>query len=158
MYYLKRAGGIDSERGSYRAIRVMRNGEILEQIDLYQFIKSASIARFNFKDGDVIFVENQKSTVNVTGAVRNPFRFEFEGQTITGKDIIEFAKPYAKASHVGIMGTRNQAPYSTYMDIQNFAQFEVKDGDKLIFNDDLRAEMLDIQLKGSYLGPSLCRQ
>ncbi|MDN3683982.1 hypothetical protein QW180_08570 [Vibrio sinaloensis] len=32
--------------------------------------------------------------------------------------------------------------------------FELEDGDKVIFNDDLHAQVIDVQVSGSYLGPS----
>ncbi|MDG2391885.1 MAG: polysaccharide biosynthesis/export family protein, partial [Thalassotalea sp.] len=37
LYFLKRAGGIDAERGSYRKINVVRNGKKIVTIDLYDF-------------------------------------------------------------------------------------------------------------------------
>ncbi len=154
LYFLKRAGGIDSERGSYRSIRIVRNGKTLQQNDLYQFLQLGELKSFNFKDGDVLFVDSQKPTVSVTGTVKNPFKFELMADTITGSDMLALAKPYAKVSHVGIMGTRDNGPFSTYLDMNTFKTFEVKDGDQLIFNDDLRAQILDVQVSGSYLGPS----
>lgn len=40
------------------------------------------------------------------------------------------------------------------MTYQDFQSFELKDGDKVIFNDDLHAQVIDVQISGSYLGPS----
>lgn len=60
LYYLKRAGGIDSERGSYRSIKVLRDDKVIQNIDLYDFILSGYLPKFNFKDNDVILVERQK--------------------------------------------------------------------------------------------------
>jgi hypothetical protein len=40
------------------------------------------------------------------------------------------------------------------MDYQQFLKFELQDGDKVIFNDDQRADVIDIQVSGSYQGPS----
>ncbi|MEZ8144299.1 sugar transporter [Enterovibrio norvegicus FF-454] len=154
LYFLKRAGGIDSERGSYRSIRVMRQGDTVAQVDLYAFMREGTLKNINFKDGDVIFVEQQKPTISVSGTVKNPFRFEIETNEIDGSSLVELAKPYAKVSHVGVMGTRENGPFSTYLTMETFRSYTLKDGDKLIFNDDLRAQILDIQISGSYLGPS----
>lgn len=154
LYFLKRAGGIDSERGSYRSIRVIRQGKTISTVDLYDFMRAGKLKSQNFKDGDVIFVDSQKPTVSVSGKVKNPFRFEVEQPEVLGREIIALSKPYAKVSHVGVIGTREEGPFSTYLTIQEFNSFKVRDGDKLIFNDDLRAQVLDIQIAGSYLGPS----
>ena len=154
LYYLKRAGGIDSERGSYRAIKVLRNNKVIQNIDLYDFILSGYLPKFNFKDNDVILVERQKATVVVSGSVRAPFRFEFKDNQATGEQLAKFALPLAKVSHVGIVGDRTTGPFSVYLPYNEFKSFTLKDGDRLIFNDDIRAQVLDIQVAGSYLGPS----
>lgn len=154
LYYLKRAGGIDSERGSYRSIKVLRNNKVIQNIDLYDFILSGYLPKFNFKDNDVILVERQKATVVVSGSVRAPFRFEFLNNQATGEQLAKFALPLAKVSHVGVVGDRAEGPFSVYLPYSEFKNFELKDGDRLIFNDDIRAQVIDIQVDGSYLGPS----
>ena len=154
LYYLKRAGGIDSERGSYRSIKVLRDDKVIQNIDLYDFILNGYLPKFNFKDNDVILVERQKATVVVSGSVRAPFRFEFKENHATGEQLAEFALPLAKVSHVGIVGDRVDGPFSVYLPYGEFKNFTLKDGDRLIFNDDIRAQVLDIQIDGSYLGPS----
>ena len=154
LYYLKRAGGIDSERGSYRSIKVLRDDKVIQNIDLYDFILSGYLPKFNFKDNDVILVERQKATVVVSGSVRAPFRFEFNDNQATGEQLAKFALPLAKVSHVGIVGDRKTGPFSVYLPYNEFKSFTLKDGDRLIFNDDIRAQVLDIQVAGSYLGPS----
>ncbi|QBF81882.1 polysaccharide export protein [Shewanella maritima] len=154
LYYLKRAGGIDSERGSYRSVKVLRNNEVIKEIDLYDFVLGGYLPRFNFKDGDVILVERQQATILVTGSVRNPFRFELDKDESIGTDLIKIARPYAKVSHVGVVGDRADGPFSIYVPFAEFAQFQLKDGDRVFFNDDIRAQIFDIQVAGSYLGPS----
>ena len=154
LYYLKRAGGIDSERGSYRSIKVLRNNKVIQNIDLYDFILTGYLPKFNFKDNDVILVERQKATVVVSGSVRAPFRFEFLQSHATGEQLAKFALPLAKVSHVGVVGDRADGPFSVYLPYNEFKSFELKDGDRLIFNDDIRAQVIDIQIDGSYLGPS----
>ncbi|GGP85148.1 polysaccharide biosynthesis/export family protein [Shewanella ulleungensis] len=154
LYYLKRAGGIDSERGSYRSIKVLRQNQVVQEIDLYDFMLKGFLPKFNFKDNDVILVERQKATVVVSGSVRNPFRFEFTGNQSNGQQLAKFALPLAKVSHVGIVGDRNDGPFSVYLPYRDFQTFNLRDGDRVIFNDDIRAQVFDIQISGSYLGPS----
>jgi protein involved in polysaccharide export with SLBB domain len=154
LYYLNRAGGIDSERGSYREIKVIRNNKIIETIDLYEFIQTGTIPKVNFKDGDVILVTPQKSAITVSGGVRNPFRFELKNENVNGLQLVKLSRPLAKISHVGVVGNRITGPLSKYMPYQNFLNFKLADGDKIFFNDDLHAQIIDVQIAGSYLGPS----
>ncbi len=154
LYFLKRAGGIDSERGSYRAIEVIREQESVLTIDLYDFVQSGLMPDFNFKDGDVILVKPQKAAITVAGGVRNPFRFELVNPVSKGEQLIKYARPLAKVSHVGVVGNRAQGPISIYMPVKEFHDFELFDGDKVMFNDDLHAQIIDVQLSGSYEGPS----
>ncbi|MGF1774974.1 polysaccharide export protein [Vibrio wakamikoensis] len=154
LYYLKRAGGIDSERGSYREIKVLRNKKVIATVDLYEFIRTGELPKMSFKDGDVILVKPQKSAVVVAGGARNPFRFELDGDSALGSQLSDYARPLAKISHVGIVGNRASGPFSRYLTYKDFLTFEVQDGDKVFYNDDLHAQVMDIQVMGSYLGPS----
>ncbi|WP_253919558.1 polysaccharide biosynthesis/export family protein [Vibrio europaeus] len=154
LYYLKRAGGIDPARGSYREIQVKRDGEIVESIDLYEFIRTGLMPKVNFKDGDVILVTPQKVAVTVAGGVRNPFRFELIEDVTAGGKLTGYARPLAKVSHVGVIGNRPSGPFSLYMPYDKFLGFELEDGDKVMFNDDIHAQVIDVQVMGSYLGPS----
>ncbi|WP_082897239.1 polysaccharide biosynthesis/export family protein [Thalassotalea crassostreae] len=154
LYFLKRAGGIDSERGSYRKIDILRKGKVIESIDLYDFIRNGNMPVVNFKDKDVILVQPQGATVVVTAGAKNPFRFEFDKAKSTGQELISFAKPLSKISHVGVIGNRSSGPFSTYLPISEFYNILLEDGDKLFFNDDWDAQVLDIKLEGSFIGPS----
>ncbi len=154
LYYLKRAGGIDPERGSYREITILRDGELVLNIDLYEFFRTGKMPSINFKDGDVILVQPQKAAITVSGGVRNPFRFELKEKITRGATLAEYSRPLAKVSHVGIIGNRDTGPFSLYMPYSDFKTFNLQDGDKVIFNDDLHAQVIDVKINGSYLGPS----
>jgi protein involved in polysaccharide export with SLBB domain len=154
LYFLKRAGGIDSERGSYRQIQIIRDNKILAEADLYNFVQTGSLPQITFQDKDVILVKPQKAAITVSGNVRNPFRFELIKDISSGKEISDYAMPLAKISHVGVYGNRNTGPFSVYLEYKDFLEFKLKDGDSVIFNDDLHAQVIDVQVSGSYLGPS----
>ena len=143
LYFLKRAGGIDSERGSYRQIKVLRQGKLIQQVDLYQFMQQGLLPKLALKDQDVILVEPQGPMINVAGKVRNPFRFELKKSDTQGSELVDYARPLAKVSHVGIIGDRPTGPFSVYLPYNDFSQFQLKDGDKVLFNDDLHAQVYD---------------
>jgi protein involved in polysaccharide export with SLBB domain len=154
LFYLKRAGGIDPYRGSYRNIKVLRNQNIVLDYDLYDFLKEGKLASFSFKDQDVILVQEQGAMVTVEGAARYPFRFELLQEKNSGTDLIYYSRPLEKTSHVAITGNRNTSPISVYLPIEEFNDFSMVDGDIVLFNDDIRPQVISIQISGSYLGPS----
>ncbi|MFT7315619.1 MAG: protein involved in polysaccharide export with SLBB domain [Paraglaciecola sp.] len=154
LFYLKRAGGIDPYRGSYRNIKVLRNQQVVLDYDLYDFLKEGKLAGFSFKDEDVILVKEQGAMVTVEGAARYPFRFELLQEKASGDDLIYYSRPLEKTSHVAITGNRNSGPISVYLPIDEFDEFKMVDGDVVLFNDDLRPQVISIQISGSYLGPS----
>ncbi|PIF20679.1 protein involved in polysaccharide export, contains SLBB domain of the beta-grasp fold [Candidatus Pantoea floridensis] len=154
LYYLKRAGGIDPDRGSYRQIKVIRHNRVIRQIDLYEFMQQGKMPKLSLKDQDVILVEPQGPMINVAGKVRNPFRFELKENDTLGSELIDYALPLAKVSHVGVIGTRSSGPFSVYLPYKDFAHIQLNDGDKVLFNDDMHAQVYDVQVSGSYQGPS----
>ena len=154
LYFLKRAGGIDSERGSYRQIKILRQNQVIQQIDLYEFMQRGKMPKLSLKDQDVILVEPQGPMINVAGKVRNPFRFELKQRNTLGSELIDYALPLAKVSHVGVIGDRASGPFSIYLPYKDFARVQLKDGDKVLFNDDMHAQVYDVQISGSYMGPS----
>lgn len=154
LYFLKRAGGIDSDRGSYRHIKVLRQNRVIQQIDLYEFMQQGKMLKLSLKDQDVILVEPQGPMINVAGKVRNPFRFELKNSTALGSELIDYALPLAKVSHVGVIGDRASGPFSVYMPYKDFDRIQLSDGDKVLFNDDMHAQVYDVQVMGSYRGPS----
>lgn len=154
LYFLKRAGGIDSDRGSYRHIKVLRQNRIIQEIDLYAFMQHGKMPSLSLKDQDVILVEPQGPMINVAGKVRNPFRFELKNSTALGSELVDYALPLAKVSHVGVIGDRSTGPFSVYMPYKDFDRIQLSDGDKVLFNDDMHAQVYDVQIMGSYRGPS----
>jgi protein involved in polysaccharide export with SLBB domain len=154
LFYLKRAGGIDPYRGSYRNIKVLRNQQLVLDYDLYDFLKEGKLASFSFKDEDVILVQEQGAMITVEGAARYPFRFELLQHKTSGSDLVYYSRPLEKTSHVAITGNRNSGSISVYLPIEEFDEFNMVDGDVVLFNDDIRPQVISIQISGSYLGPS----
>ncbi|NCP65634.1 MAG: polysaccharide export protein [Paraglaciecola sp.] len=154
LYFLKRAGGIDPVRGSYRNVSLLRAGKTIQTFDLYKFVREGYLDSVSFQDGDVLLVSEQGAVVTVEGSARYPLKFELDPDKTLGQDLIYYARPLAKVSHVGIVGDRKSGPVAVYIPIENFSTFLLGDGDVVTFNDDLRPEVISISVSGSYVGPS----
>ncbi len=84
------AGGV-SDIGSLRDVKVLRGGEVVIEGDMYDFLLTGDNSMdITLRDGDMIRVEPLKGSVQITGNVRRPMRYETkEGETIA--DLIEMA-------------------------------------------------------------------
>ena len=91
LHALVMAGGIDNQ-GSYREIKLIRNNETIEILDIYDYLiygNSSNLARL--RSGDLIFVERSKNIVSVNGAVKRPMIYELKDSE-TFDDLLNFAK------------------------------------------------------------------
>ena len=107
--YLDRAGGVDPERGSYIDIQIRRNGSLVQQVNLYDFLLAGKLQPFAFQDGDVITVAPQKKTFQVSGQVQNAYTFEFNVSDLTIGDVLSVANPAANATNVSITRSAGRA-------------------------------------------------
>lgn len=156
--FLQRAGGIDPARGSYRRVRVLRNGEVIARADLYDFLREGVLPRLSFRNGDAVVVEEQGPIVSVTGDARAPFTFELAGPTGQGGELMLFARPQPGATHVAVVGVRDGAPISHYMPLDEFSAFTLMDGDRVQFESDSRAANVMVRVEGAHGGPSVFTQ
>ena len=92
------AGGVDTT-GSLRNIKVYRDGNLLETIDLYQIIHGGKFNKqIRLLDQDIIFVPPRNSKVIANGGVLSPGYFELL-KSETALDLINFSGGFsAKAS------------------------------------------------------------
>ena len=155
LYFLDSAGGVDSERGSYRTIEVLRDNKIIAETDLYAFLMEGRLPVLQFQDGDTIFVRSKADTISVDGEVRNRNRFEMvsDGE-YRGKDIMAFATPSTFATHVSVIGFRTGQRFARYMAIGDFDEFPLSNGDRVTFKSDTAEDMIVVEIEGEFEGQS----
>jgi protein involved in polysaccharide export with SLBB domain len=84
------AGG-PSENGSMRNIKLMRNGEAIALVDLYEFLlKGDNSPDVKLESGDAVFVPVAGSRVAVRGRVKRPAWYELKGGE-RAMDLLELA-------------------------------------------------------------------
>ena len=154
LYYLKRAGGIDFQRGSFRKIDIVRNGDVIASADLYAFFRNGELPEISFKDGDTILVNPIGNTIVVETGARNSFTFEFSEEELTGKVVNYFARPGEVASHASVSGVRNNKQFARYLSIEEFAELPLKAGDTVEYVADNEAQIYRINVAGAFSGAS----
>ncbi|MFQ5608520.1 MAG: SLBB domain-containing protein, partial [Candidatus Zixiibacteriota bacterium] len=87
---LYQAGG-PTERGSLRHIKLLRDGTLLRQIDLYDLLlRGDNSLDITLRSGDAVFVPVVKAQASVTGEVKRPAIYELLGDE-TVADLLELA-------------------------------------------------------------------
>lgn len=154
LYYLAAAGGIDPKAGSYRHVSVLRGGQEIARVDLYDFMLNGRMPDIQFADNDTVVVAPQGPTVAVHGDVRNSYLFEVAPEVTTGAQIAAVAGPAASVSHVAVSGLRDGQPYNAYVPVDQFAGLRVQDGDNYTFQTDRVEQSIFVTVSGHSGGPS----
>ncbi|MDP1370049.1 polysaccharide biosynthesis/export family protein [Acinetobacter lwoffii] len=150
--YLDRAGGVDPERGSYIDIKVMRNGQTIQQVDLYDFLLQGQIRPFSFRDGDVIVVGQRTHTFNVSGEVYNQHDFEFNSPAVSLAQALAFAKLKPGATNVSIQRRQGSEYRSEYHSLNDAYNVMVEDGDVVTVTADRYAGTIQVRVDGAHNG------
>jgi protein involved in polysaccharide export with SLBB domain len=153
--FISRAGGVDPSRGSYRDIELERGNNIIDHIDLYNFLLTGTPFPTVLQNGDTIIVGRQEAMVAVGGSVRNNYLFEVPDPETAGQEILNLAQPLPSATNVLITGTRGGTPFSTYVSLGALPNTPIFDQDQLTFVADIPAPLITVQVEGSRIGPSV---
>ena len=136
---LYQAGG-PNERGSMRSIKLLRGGQNITDIDLYDFlIKGDNSSDTRLKSGDTIFVPIVGAQISVSGEIKRPAIYELLGGETAAEvlDLAGDATAMAYLSHVTLKRTTSaDEPHLLDLnldlnDSENMADFEILDGDKI---------------------------
>jgi len=154
--FLVRAGGIDPGRGSFREIAVNRGGRTVVTVDLYRFLLQGNLPVLRLQEGDTIVVGRQRAMIGADGAVRNNYLFESTSRAaLTGRDLIELARPLPAATNAVVRGVRSSQPFTRYMPLAELAQQTLQDQDTVTFVADVAARTIRVTVEGSRLYPSV---
>lgn len=77
--------------GSLRTIRVIRNGEVIQTVDMYDYLlQGYSTDPVQLQSNDYIFIPPRQETVAIRGAVKRPAFYELR-EDETFQDLLNFA-------------------------------------------------------------------
>ena len=151
------AGGVN-EIGSLRNIQVVRNGENIATVDVYDFIMKGKVQDdIRLQEGDVVIVPPYEALVKITGKVKRPMRYEMKKDE-TVNTLLKYAGYFAADGYKGSLSIVRQAgrEYSICtVDEKDYSVFKIKDGDVVT-----AAAMLDrftnkLEIKGAVYRPGM---
>jgi protein involved in polysaccharide export with SLBB domain len=150
LFFLDRAGGIDSERGSYLNVKVLRGGQVYKEINLYDFVIDGYLPQFQFSDGDTVVVSAVTAQVGVQGDAQNPYLFEFDAESATVADILALARPYPQATHVRINRNDREKVEVEYIEIDKAENAQLRPGDVLELISDKKQGTISVRVEGEH--------
>lgn len=127
------SSGGPTENGSLRDIRVLRNGQQIATLDVYDFLMRGSLKNnITLQDQDVIYIPPYLSRVELIGQVKRPALFETKpGETF--QQLLNYAGGFTEnAYQARIKVVKNTGVERRIEDLlaSQFDQYEPQSGDK----------------------------
>lgn len=154
LVYLDQAGGVDPDTGSYRHVTVLRGGQPIAELDLYDFLIRGQLATPQFEDGDVVLVGRRGPTVEVHPNGLAPVLVELIGPEASGADVLGVVVPGPRVDSVTVRGAREGLPTVRTFAVESFGTIRLRDGDVVAFRQDLQPDYVVVRLEGEFLGPA----
>lgn len=152
--YIDRAGGINSQTGSYREILIKRKGAIVKRIDLYRFITQGELPELILENNDVILVNNKQIAVSAYGLIKKPASYEFVKDSCTGSDLLALSGVEANVTHVQVSGIVNGKNFNRYLSLEDFRTYRFHPDDRVMFVSDSQNNTLVASVIGPITGKS----
>lgn len=153
LHALVMAGGIN-DYGSYRDIKVKRNGETIQTLDIYDYlIFGNSYFHKRLQSGDFIFVEKAQNIVSIDGAVKRPMLYELKLNENLGQALY-FAnglRPDADVSKIFVDSlSEGKIQRTKILNIEDLNNIKSKDRDTINIGD---FRLRRVILKGAVKNP-----
>ncbi len=150
------AAGGPSAKGTYRAIQVIRNNQVIHTVDTYDFLtKGVQTDNVRLEEGDVIHIPVFGRHVSVEGLVNNPGTFEpKEGETLA--DVLAFAgdfAPEAYTAHVKVLQLTDRERSVADIPASDFDRYTPRNGDQYIVEEILDRYSNRVEIEGAVFRP-----
>ncbi|MEK7718719.1 MAG: SLBB domain-containing protein, partial [Bacteroidota bacterium] len=124
--------GGPNENGSFREIRLIRDGVTIKTIDVYDFLINADpTANVQLREQDILFVPNYKTRVEIQGEVKHTGIFEIKPDEKMS-DLIRFAGDFTDKAYTGSLTVmRNNEKEREVRNVANanYGKFSLQNGD-----------------------------
>lgn len=125
------AGGI-TDIGTYRNIKVKRQGQVVGSVDLYDFLVNGdNSSDINLHPNDVVLVGLSEKNIQVRGAVKRPGIYELKNDNLINIiNIFGGFSPGADKENVSYSSLVSEAP-SRVLNFTDIKEFNFYDGDNI---------------------------
>lgn len=151
------AGGI-SDVGTLRNIKVYRNGKLLSNVDIYDYILNGKMqGNVRLEDGDVIVVGPYDCLVDITGKVKRPMYYEMKnGESLAS--LLNYSGGFTgDAYRKSIRVIRKMGGELSVHNISEFemSNFKMADADSVSVDSTLQRFSNMVEIKGAVFRPGM---
>ena len=152
---LYHSGGPDPN-GSFRKIEVIRDNEVVSELDMYDFlIHGDQSDNIRLRDQDVIKVNTYKERVEISGEVNRTGRFEMvEGETLD--QLVKYAGDFTDEAYTARVKVHRNTPTQRSIitvEKDGFEDFELQSGDRVEVDEILDIYENRVQIDGAVWRP-----
>ena len=110
---IAKAGGV-TENGNLRNIKIKRNGKVIEELDVYEYLQSGVTGRKQYlQNNDFIIVSFYEKKVLATGQFKRPMFYQLKREEGL-RALLKYSgglRPEALASDLKVFGNKNESQY-----------------------------------------------
>lgn len=152
------AAGGPNKDGTYRSIKVLRNGNVHKEVDLYDFLVSGDLSdNITLQDQDIIKVDPYVNRIRVNGQTKNIGLFEtLDGETF--EDLLAFTggfKPDAYTSRIKVIRTTDTEKKVLDISYPDQSNTVLQSGDSITVEKILDRYENRIELEGAVFRPGV---
>jgi protein involved in polysaccharide export with SLBB domain len=153
LVFLDQAGGVDARTGSYRSVQVLREGQPVAELDLYDFLLRGTMPTPQLQDGDTLLVGRRGERGGAAAHRRAHRRGAQERRACR-----RAGAPGGAAQRARQRAERARraggAHIARTLSVTELDGFELMDGDVLTFREEGQAPHVMIRLEGEFMGPA----
>ncbi len=151
------AGG-PNDIGTLRNVKVFRNGRLLSNVDVYDFLLNGKLTGdVRLQDNDVITVSPYEALVNITGKVKRPMFYEMK-KTESAATLLRYAGGFTGDAYTkAIRINRKAGPQYSVFSVGEFdlADFKLMDEDSVSVDSTLNRYQNMVEIKGAVFRPGM---
>ena len=150
------ASGGPSRNGTFRNVQIIRDNEVIETLDMYDFlVRGTQESNIRLRDQDVIKVDPYENRVHVNGETKRIGYFETrEGETL--EDLLTYAAGFTNQAYTRRLTLEGMTPSMrrvTTLLYPESADTEIRNGDRLRVGQILERFENRIQIMGAVFRP-----
>ncbi|WP_055146361.1 SLBB domain-containing protein [Jiulongibacter sediminis] len=141
--------------GSFRTIKVLRQNQLVQEVDLYQLLNSGQYTNLLLKDGDVIFVPVAERKVELEGEVKRAMIYELKAEESLA-DAIQYAGNFSEQAYTNsVKITRYTGKEKKLVTLgeEQFDDFLLKNGDHIFIGAVLDRVENQVEVLGAVFRP-----
>ena len=151
------AGG-PNDIGTLRNVKVYRNGRLLSNVDVYDFLLNGHLTGdIRLQDNDIVTVSPYETLVCVAGKVKRPMYYEMKS-TESAATLLKYAGGFTGDAYTKAIRIHRKAgnSYSVF-NVSEFdmTQFKVMDEDSVTVDSTLNRYQNMVEIKGAIFRPGM---